>query len=242
MTGAKKKSRRRSHPQKPAPQAAVTPAVPSKPAPQAAVTPAVPKKSTQKRWWQKVFSFSTLKLLGAFLAGMATLTIAYATYHDAHQANVNSITEQQRHDAEGVSFAQDSSGKNNLLGATIITNNSNAPVHFVVFNVDVVLFNHIPSSAPVIRTFAFFLFDVPACSVGTINITNTAFGEMMTLMQSHFFRFALVDVQSMSFTDRYNVSWRYSRVGQLNRGPGLPEPSGRTESISVPFKASTGCS
>ncbi len=242
MTGAKKKPQRRSQSPKAAAQAAVTPAVPPKAAAQAAVTPDVPQTSPQKSWRQKVFSFSTLKLSVAFVAGMATLTIAYATYHDAHQADVNSITEQQQDDAEGVSFAQDNSGKNNLLGATIITNNSNAPVHFVVFNVDVVLFNHIPSSAPTIRTFAFFLFNIPACSVGTINITNTAFAEMMTLMQPHHFRYAVVDVQSMSFTDRYNVSWRYSRIGQLNQGPGLPQPSGRTTSISVPFKASTGCS
>jgi len=187
-----------------------------------------------------VLSLSNLKLLCAFLAGMATLAIGYATYSDVHRADISAVTEQQRHDAEEVSFAQ--AGKHDFLAATVIANNSNAPVHFVVIDVDVAVFNHIPSTAPTIRTFAFSLYDIPACSVGTTNITDTALKEMLKLMEPHHFRYLVMNVGPLSFTDRNGVSWKYSTIGKLVRGPGLPEPSGRTTHISVPFKASTGCS
>jgi hypothetical protein len=143
---------------------------------------AIPAKPAQKRSrWQKVFSLSTLKLLGAFLLGAGTLAIAYLTYQDTHRADVSSITEQRQHDAEGVSFAEGATGKANLVGSTIITNNSIAPVHFVVFSVDVVLFNHTPSSAPVIKTFAFSLFNIPACSIGSVNIQKTESAKWSSL-------------------------------------------------------------
>jgi hypothetical protein len=206
---------------------------------------AVPRKPTQnRRWWQKVHSVSTLKLLAAsviWLATVAAAVIGWASYSDQHQLAVNAITQQQQHDAQGVSFAQDNYGKGNLLGATVIANNSNAPVHYVVLDVGVVVFNHVPATTYVQKIFAFSLYDIPACSVGTINITNTALGEMVKFLGPHHYRYLVTNVGPMSFTDRYGVSWRYSTVGQLKQGPGLSDAV-QTTNIAVPFKTSTGCS
>ena len=184
-------------------------------------------------------SRKALILIGSILIPLASLIISYGAYSDAHRADAVAIADQQQQDAQNVSFAEEFNGKNNFLGTTTIENNSNAPVHFVVINVMVALFNHIPAKAPTLRTFAFSLYDIPACSVGTINLTRIALKELEHgLPQSRYF---VMNVGPMSFTDRYGVSWRYSTIGRLEHGPSLPEPSGRTVHITVPFKTSTGC-
>jgi hypothetical protein len=175
------------------------------------------------------------------LATVAIAVIGWLSYNDQHQLAVNTITQQQQYDAQAVSFAQDNYGKGNVLDATIIENNSNAPVHYVVLDVGVVVFNHIPATTWTEKIFAFSLYDIPACSVGTINITNTAFGQMLRLLGSRHFQYFVTNVGPMSFTDRYGVSWRYSTVGKLEQGPGLSDAV-QTTNIAVPFKTSTGCS
>jgi hypothetical protein len=242
VKGTKRQARRRSRPGAARARSAAAPA--SVPA-STRKAAAVPRKPAQKRsWWRKVHPVSTLKLLAAFVIWLATVAaavIGWASYNDQHQLAVNTITQQQQHDAQGVSFAQDDYGKGNVLGATIIENNSNAPVHYVVFDVGVVVFNDVPATTWVEKIFAFSLYDIPACSVGTTNITNTAFGEMLKLLGPHHFRYFVTNVGPMSFTDRYGVSWRYSTVGKLEQGPGLSDAV-QTRNIAVPFKTSTGCS
>lgn len=241
MKASKRRRSRKSRSGTARPRPAATPAR----APSAQRAATASKKATQKRsWWQKIHPISTFKLFAASIIWLATVAAAvsgWASYSNQHKLAVNTITQQQQNDAQGVSFAEENYGKNNLLGATIIENNSNAPVHYVVLDVGVVNFNNVPARQWVQKFFAFSLYDIPACSIGTINITNTALGEMLKLLGPHHYQYFVTNVGPMSFTDRYGVSWRYSTVGLLKQGPGLSNAV-QTTSIAVPFKTSTGCS
>jgi hypothetical protein len=214
--------------------------VPSPPVP-----PAPPSRGA--RIWSVVRDVGGLLLAGgtvaALVVSVAALNAERSADKDQHQADQATAAQQQRQQAEQVSF-QDVFPQSAPDGAIEVVNSSHSPISNVTFDIVV------SSLATGVRTYSFYLGSVPYCSDGVINIGPAV---RQALENAHpkvpHPDLAIYFATSMNFTDRNGASWSElggsflqplgtaqmirSMLAMMEGGNTLPDPK---------YKVAAGCS
>lgn len=222
--------------------------------------------------WARVWA--VLKLAGPAAVATAAIIISILsllgqstanrdlqqTNAETRQANAAAATVRQRQIAQQVSYLQ-SALPYQPFTSLQVENFANTPVYNVTFQVEATISTGrigvkydskdyfaalVGGKGYMTKVFTLWLGNIPACSLGTINIVSSATAVMLkktglTAGQIKGIPIA-VSATSMSFADSNGFAWRYSGIGNLQQLESLPmntyTPDGY---LQVTYRAATSC-
>jgi hypothetical protein len=178
--------------------------------------------AASKKAWAALWSI--LKVVGPAIMASTALVISLLSYEDQHGAYQANATANLRHQAEQVSFVQQSTDQQSSE-SILIDNSSNNPVSNVTFVISL--------TYPDERTYSMevYLAAMPACSIG--RVTNSMMAAYLHYIEFKYIDFKTIapellswnhefTVTSMYFTDNNGAAWRYSEDNALKRISGYP--------------------
>ena len=188
-------------------------------------TPAAPSQASSSRirnFWSRFWSIA--KIFGPAIVAVIALVVSFLAYTDQHKANEAAAISNQRHQAELVSFVQQSGTSTNTT-TILIDNNSESPVENAQLNTDFV-----SSKAKNAFHVNVHLGAIPACSIGHITgsmivdyienyIGLNTFSSIPDVPAKQLANTYQFIVSSMYFTDSNGATWQYSESNPLESIP-----------------------